>query len=56
MSEQEQANTASQEIEVARRNIAKTVNKMLEDGDYGDKKLGRLYQLAEIIEMVGRVK
>ena len=49
--EQEQANTASQEIEVARRNLAKAVNKALDEG-VGDKRATRLFEMARVIEMI----
>jgi len=49
--EAEQANTASQEIEVARRNIAKSINNALDDG-IGDRPLDRLLMLATALEKI----
>ncbi len=48
MSEQEQRNTASQEIEVARRGIAVKVNKWLEH----ELELAQLLDLAIIVEKI----
>ncbi len=47
----EQANTAAQEIEVARRELAKAVNSGI-DHTVGDHRLEQLSDLARIIEMI----
>lgn len=49
--EQEQTMTAEQEIEVARLNIAKAVNRAL-DINIGDKQLSRLMILATTLERI----
>jgi len=51
MSEQEQENTATQEIEVARRNLAKAINNALEHG-VGDQRLDRIAVLADAIARI----
>ena len=49
--DEEQQNTASQEIEVARRTIAKQVNDALEKG-IGDQKLSQILVLATALEKI----